>query len=220
MTTIAIVGAGRGLGVAVARKFGAEGFDIADLPQPGTCRRPGRGPHQRGPLGSRVRRQRERHHDHRLRAGPSEPGVGTDRCPPVQSDTAKRVPTPGAGHHSRRPGCGRRVLPVRLGHRCEPGPARHANPRPWNRAVRQRRERCASQRAGRRNVHRLRRGGRLRDHAARRPRVGERTCWPAHHPWRDTPGHPTNSPAVLADTLWGMHTRRDTFRVFTEALDV
>ncbi|SDE25098.1 SDR family NAD(P)-dependent oxidoreductase [Glycomyces harbinensis] len=29
MTTIAIVGAGRGLGAAVARRFGAEGFDIA-----------------------------------------------------------------------------------------------------------------------------------------------------------------------------------------------
>ncbi|WP_431904648.1 SDR family NAD(P)-dependent oxidoreductase [Amycolatopsis thermoflava] len=29
MTTIAIVGAGRGLGAAVARKFGSEGFDIA-----------------------------------------------------------------------------------------------------------------------------------------------------------------------------------------------
>lgn len=29
MTTIAIVGAGRGLGAAVARKFGSEGFDVA-----------------------------------------------------------------------------------------------------------------------------------------------------------------------------------------------
>jgi NADP-dependent 3-hydroxy acid dehydrogenase YdfG len=35
-----------------------------------------------------------------------------------------------------------------------------------------------------------------------------------------TPGHPTNDPAVLADTLWSMHIGRDTFRVFTEALDV
>ena len=29
MTTIAIVGAGRGLGAAIARRFGAEGLDIA-----------------------------------------------------------------------------------------------------------------------------------------------------------------------------------------------
>jgi NAD(P)-dependent dehydrogenase (short-subunit alcohol dehydrogenase family) len=29
MTTIAIVGAGRGLGVAIARRFGSEGLDIA-----------------------------------------------------------------------------------------------------------------------------------------------------------------------------------------------
>jgi NAD(P)-dependent dehydrogenase (short-subunit alcohol dehydrogenase family) len=29
MTTIAIIGAGRGLGAAVARRFGAEGFTIA-----------------------------------------------------------------------------------------------------------------------------------------------------------------------------------------------
>ena len=31
MTTIAIIGAGRGLGAAVARKFGAEGFAVALL---------------------------------------------------------------------------------------------------------------------------------------------------------------------------------------------
>ena len=29
MTTIAIIGAGRGLGAAVARRFGGEGFDVA-----------------------------------------------------------------------------------------------------------------------------------------------------------------------------------------------
>ncbi len=33
MTTIAIVGAGRGLGGAVARHFGSEGFDVALLPR-------------------------------------------------------------------------------------------------------------------------------------------------------------------------------------------
>ncbi len=31
MTTIAIVGAGRGLGAAVARRFSSEGFDVALL---------------------------------------------------------------------------------------------------------------------------------------------------------------------------------------------
>jgi len=31
VTTIAIIGAGRGLGAAVARKFGAEGFAVALL---------------------------------------------------------------------------------------------------------------------------------------------------------------------------------------------
>ena len=34
-----------------------------------------------------------------------------------------------------------------------------------------------------------------------------------------TPGHPRNDPAVLADTLWGMHTERDTFRRFADDLD-
>jgi len=32
------------------------------------------------------------------------------------------------------------------------------------------------------------------------------------------PGHPTNDPAVLAGLLWDHHTARDTFRVFAEEL--
>jgi NADP-dependent 3-hydroxy acid dehydrogenase YdfG len=32
------------------------------------------------------------------------------------------------------------------------------------------------------------------------------------------PGHPANDPATLADRLWQMHTRRDEFRVFSEPL--
>ncbi len=33
------------------------------------------------------------------------------------------------------------------------------------------------------------------------------------------PGHPRTDPAVLADTLWAMHTERDGFRHFAEELD-
>ena len=35
-----------------------------------------------------------------------------------------------------------------------------------------------------------------------------------------TPGHPTHDPAVLADTLWTMHTTRNTFRVFAEPMQL
>jgi NADP-dependent 3-hydroxy acid dehydrogenase YdfG len=34
-----------------------------------------------------------------------------------------------------------------------------------------------------------------------------------------TPGHPRNDPAVLADTLWAMHTDRGGFRRFADDLD-
>ncbi|TQN42494.1 short-subunit dehydrogenase [Blastococcus colisei] len=34
-----------------------------------------------------------------------------------------------------------------------------------------------------------------------------------------TPGHPRTDPAVLADTLWAMHTERDGFRHFADDLD-
>jgi NADP-dependent 3-hydroxy acid dehydrogenase YdfG len=35
-----------------------------------------------------------------------------------------------------------------------------------------------------------------------------------------TPGHPTHDPDVLADRLWSMHATRDTFRVFAEPMDL
>ena len=35
-----------------------------------------------------------------------------------------------------------------------------------------------------------------------------------------TPGHPTHDPDVLADRLWTMHTRRDTLRVFAEPMNL
>ncbi len=40
MTTIAIIGAGPGLGVAVARRFGREGFDVALITSTTERRRP------------------------------------------------------------------------------------------------------------------------------------------------------------------------------------
>ena len=48
MTTIAIVGAGPGLGAAVARRFGTEELlRCRHVPQPGPGRRPRRRPDQR-----------------------------------------------------------------------------------------------------------------------------------------------------------------------------
>ncbi len=35
-----------------------------------------------------------------------------------------------------------------------------------------------------------------------------------------TPGHPTHDPDVLAERLWAMHTSRDTFRVFAEPMNL
>jgi NADP-dependent 3-hydroxy acid dehydrogenase YdfG len=35
-----------------------------------------------------------------------------------------------------------------------------------------------------------------------------------------TPGHPTHDPDVLANRLWAMHTSRDTFRVFAEPMNL
>jgi NAD(P)-dependent dehydrogenase (short-subunit alcohol dehydrogenase family) len=35
-----------------------------------------------------------------------------------------------------------------------------------------------------------------------------------------TPGHPTHDPQVLAGELWRMHTERDRFRVFAEPMDL
>jgi NADP-dependent 3-hydroxy acid dehydrogenase YdfG len=35
-----------------------------------------------------------------------------------------------------------------------------------------------------------------------------------------TPGHPTHDPDVLADRLWTMHTSRDAIRVFAEPMDI
>ena len=35
-----------------------------------------------------------------------------------------------------------------------------------------------------------------------------------------TVGHPTHDPDVLADRLWAMHTGRDTFRVYAEPMDL
>jgi NAD(P)-dependent dehydrogenase (short-subunit alcohol dehydrogenase family) len=52
MTTIAIIGAGPGLGAAVARRFGAEGFDVA-LVVPGAIT-PGHPTHDPDVLAERL----------------------------------------------------------------------------------------------------------------------------------------------------------------------
>ena len=145
MTTIAIIGAGRGLGAAVARTFGAESFTTAlisrtqqnvdqlaaDLTGDGLDAR-GYAADVRDPTSLTAA----------LDGATQDPR--TDRGTRVQPAAAERVPAPGPGNHHGRPGRRHRVLRLRPGHRGRAGATRDAQARPWVDPVRQRRLRRAA----------------------------------------------------------------------------
>ena len=145
MTTIAIVGAGPGLGAAVARRFGAEGFAVglisrsqeradglaAQLVADGVQAK-----------GFAARRPRPGIAGQGAGSGDRDPGA--DRGPPVQPAAAEGLHAPGDGDDAGRPRRTGRVLDLRAGRRRPSGRARHALPRrePRHDPVRQRRHRA------------------------------------------------------------------------------
>jgi NADP-dependent 3-hydroxy acid dehydrogenase YdfG len=220
MTTIAIVGAGRGLGAAVARKFGAEGFDIAlisrtqehvdalaaDLTSEGlTARGYAASVRDTAALASALdRAAQEVGPIEILQYSPIPQGeflrpiletAGADLTAAVEFSlygavTAVNQVLPGM----RTLGRGT-VLFVNGGSGARP------NPQVAGTSIA-----FAAEGAYATMLHDVL--------APENLHIGQLII-----PGAITPGHPTNDPAVLADTLWGMHTRRDTFRVFSEELD-
>ena len=129
MTTLAIVGAGPGLGAAVARRFGAEGFAVAVISrQPGPRRRP-RGRSGRG-RGDRPRLRRQRPRPDALTGALDQ---AADDLGPVEVLQYSPVPQAEFMHPvldttRRRPHRCDRVLRLRPPHRRPPRPARACGP--------------------------------------------------------------------------------------------
>ena len=222
MTTIAIVGAGAGLGSAVARRFGAEGFAVAllsrrqehvdalaaDLAADGLSR-----------PWLRRRRTRSGGADRRAADGPPTTWARSRCCSTVPSPRPRscaRSSTPpwtdltGAiefsvygpvtAVHQVLPGMrqlGRgTVLFVNGGSGARP------NPKVAGTSIA-----FAGEGAYASMLHTAL--------AAENVHVGQLII-----PGGITPGHPTHDPDVLAERLWIMHTSRDVFRVFAEPMDL
>lgn len=221
MTTIAIVGAGRGLGAAVARKFGAEGFDIAlisrsqqnvdslaaDLSEEGLSARGyaasvrdatslaaalDRASQELGPI--EVLQYSPIPQKEFLR--PLLDTTVTDLAAAVEFSLYGPVAAVNQALAGMRALGRGTVLFVNGGSGARP------NPKVAGTSIA-----FAAEGAYAAMLHDVL--------APENLHVGQLII-----PGAITPGHPTNDPAVLADTLWGMHTRRDTFRVFAEQLDV
>lgn len=219
MTSIAIVGAGRGLGAAVARRFGAEGFDIAlisrsqnhldalaaDLTSAGlSARGYAASVRDTAALASALQRAS-------AELGPIEvlqysPVPQPEFLRPVLdtpvADLTAAVefsvygPVTAVNHvlpGMRALGRGT-VLFVNGGSGARP------NPRVAGTSVA-----FAAEAAYATMVHDIL--------ATENIHIGQLII-----PGAITAGHPTNDPHVLAETLWNMHIQRDTFRVFAEPL--
>ena len=220
MTTIAIAGAGRGLGAAVARRFGAEGFDIAlisrnqervdalaaDLTNEGlSARGYAASVRDTAALASALDRATQE-------LGPIEvleysPVPQKEFLRPVLettvADLAGAVEFSIYGSvtavHQVLPGM--RILGRGTVLFVNGGSGARPNPQVAGTSIA-----FAGEGAYAKMMHDLL--------APENLHVGQLII-----PGAITPGHPKNDPAVLADTLWGMHTHRDTFRVYADEFD-
>lgn len=221
MTTIAIVGAGRGLGAAVARRFGSEGFDIAllsrrqervdalaaDLAGEGlTARGYAADVRDQAALASALERAGQD-------LGPVEalvysPLPQKEFLRPVLETTAADLA--GAVEFSLY-GPVTAVHQVLQGMRFQGrgtvlfvngGSGARPNPRVAGTSIA-----FAGEAAYARMIHEVL--------APEGIHVGQLII-----PGAITPGHPTHDPGVLAGRLWQMHTERSGFRVFAEDMDL
>jgi NAD(P)-dependent dehydrogenase (short-subunit alcohol dehydrogenase family) len=220
MTTIAIIGAGRGLGAAVARRFGGEGFDVAlisrsqdnvdalaaDLSDDGITAR-GYAANVRDPAALVAALDRASKELNTIEVVQYSPIPQREFLRPVLETTVSDLtaavefslygPVITVTHllsGMRTLGRGT-VLFVNGGSGARPNPPVAGTSVAF--AAEGAYAMMLHDVLGADNIH-----------------IGQLII-----PGAIRPGHPTNDPTVLADTLWAMHTRRDTFRVFTEDLD-
>jgi NADP-dependent 3-hydroxy acid dehydrogenase YdfG len=221
MTTLAIVGAGPGLGAAVARRFAAEGFSIALI-----ARRPERVTELAGRLASSG--QPARGYAASVREPEALAGAlqrAADDLGPIEILQYSPIPQPEflrpvlettigdltaavefsiygpvAAVQQVLPGMrslGRGTLLFVNG-----GSGARPNPRVAGTSIA-----FAGEGAYASMLH--------TDLAADGVHVGQLII-----PGGITPGHPTHDPDILAERLWTMHTARDAFRVFAEPMDL
>jgi NADP-dependent 3-hydroxy acid dehydrogenase YdfG len=220
MTTIAIVGAGPGLGAAVARKFGAEGFKVAlisrnqdqldalaaDLTSTGLGAR-GYAASVRDPEALTAALQRGADELGTIEVLQYSPLPQKEFLRPVAETTVSDLAAaaefsiygPVTAVQQVLPGMrtlGRgTVLFVNGGSAARP-----------NHKVAGTSVAFAGESAYAAMMHQAL--------AAENIHVGQLII-----PGAITPGHPTHDPDALANTLWAMHTGRESFRVFAEVMD-
>ena len=185
MTTIAIIGAGKGLGAAVARRFGKEGFAVglisrhqgrldalaAELEQDGVQAK-GFIADVRDPASIAAALEQV------------DRDARPDRGAAVQPAAAEGLHASGAGDDAGRPQGPDRVLDLRPRRRGAPGRPGHAVPARGvepEHPLRQRRLRREARPQRHRHLGRLRRPGGVRRAAARGARRGGHLRRPADH---------------------------------------
>lgn len=219
VSVVAIVGAGPGLGAAVARRFGREGYDIALVAR------------DRDRLDGLVRELSEG--GVRARAFPADVRE-PERLTGALADAARELGTVEVLQYSPVPPRDFMRPVLETGHRQLTGPVEFSVYGPVA-AVRQ--VLPGMRRLGRGTILFVNGGTAVVPHVERAGTsvafaaqsayghlLHERLAAEGIHvaqlvvPGAITPGHPRKDPAVLAETLWGMHRERHGFRHFADDL--